>query len=102
MAIAKINPVYTATVNVTGGRQNGKAVSDDGVVLMILHEKQDTTAEPSPLVPLISLKPETAAELVSQPATGMRGKTLERSWTAAPVRNQAGCPTRRLRCLRAV
>ncbi len=32
MAVAKINPVYTASVNVTGGRQNGKAVSDDGVL----------------------------------------------------------------------
>jgi Ohr subfamily peroxiredoxin len=30
--VAKLNPVYTASVNVTGGRQDGKAVSDDGVL----------------------------------------------------------------------
>ncbi len=47
MAIAKINPVYTATVNVTGGRQNGTAVSDDGVLDLRLSPPGSKRAEPS-------------------------------------------------------
>jgi Ohr subfamily peroxiredoxin len=47
MAITKINPVYTASVNVTGGRQDGKAVSDDGELDLRLSPPGSKREEPS-------------------------------------------------------
>ncbi len=47
MSIARINPIYTATVNVTGGRHDGTAVSDDGVLDLRLSPPGAKRDEPS-------------------------------------------------------
>lgn len=46
MTIAKINPIYSTTVKVTGGRQ-GTAVSDDGILDLKLSSPGAKTAEPA-------------------------------------------------------